>query len=56
VGERVTCSGRPLAALGLEEFYEHCTVLSAAIDLYQVMEMTFWISETEAALAQMEGR
>ena len=27
-----------------------------AIELYQAMEMTFWLPETEAALAQVEGR
>jgi tetratricopeptide (TPR) repeat protein len=30
--------------------------LSAAVDLYQAMEMTFWLPETEAALAHAEGR
>jgi tetratricopeptide (TPR) repeat protein len=30
--------------------------LSTAIDLYRAMDMTFWLPETEAALAQMEGR
>jgi len=30
--------------------------LSAAIDLYRAMDMTFWLPQTEAALAQMEGR
>ena len=29
--------------------------LSAAIALYRAMEMTFWLPETEAALAQLEG-
>jgi class 3 adenylate cyclase/tetratricopeptide (TPR) repeat protein len=29
--------------------------LSAAVDLYQAMEMTFWLPETEAALTQVEG-
>jgi class 3 adenylate cyclase/tetratricopeptide (TPR) repeat protein len=29
--------------------------LSTAIDLYQSMDMTFWLPEAEAALAQMEG-
>jgi uncharacterized protein HemY len=28
--------------------------LSAAIDLYRDMEMTFWLPQTEAALAQVE--
>jgi class 3 adenylate cyclase/tetratricopeptide (TPR) repeat protein len=32
------------------------TALSAAIELYCDMEMTFWLPETEAALAQVEGR
>jgi tetratricopeptide (TPR) repeat protein len=32
------------------------TELSAAVDLYQTMEMTLWLPETEAALAQVEGR
>jgi class 3 adenylate cyclase/tetratricopeptide (TPR) repeat protein len=30
--------------------------LSAAIEMYQSMEMTFWLPQTEAALAQVEGR
>jgi tetratricopeptide (TPR) repeat protein len=30
--------------------------LSTAIALYRTMEMTFWLPETEAALAQVEGR
>jgi hypothetical protein len=30
--------------------------LSAAIALYRAMEMTFWLPETEAALAQVEGQ
>jgi tetratricopeptide (TPR) repeat protein len=30
--------------------------LSTAIDLYSAMEMTFWLPEAEAALAQVEGR
>jgi hypothetical protein len=29
--------------------------LSAAVDLYRVMEMTFWLPQVEAALAQAEG-
>jgi tetratricopeptide (TPR) repeat protein len=29
--------------------------LSAAVDLYQAMAMTFWLPETEVALAQVEG-
>jgi class 3 adenylate cyclase/tetratricopeptide (TPR) repeat protein len=32
------------------------TALSTAIALYRAMEMTFWLPETEAALAQVEGR
>jgi tetratricopeptide (TPR) repeat protein len=30
--------------------------LTAAIDLYRAMEMTFWLPQAEAALAQVEGR
>jgi hypothetical protein len=30
--------------------------LSAAIELYRAMAMTFWLLEAEAALAQGEGR
>jgi hypothetical protein len=30
--------------------------LSTAIDLYRSMDMTFWLPQTEAALAQVEGR
>ena len=33
-----------------------CAELSAAIDLYRAMEMTFWLPQTEVALAQVEGR
>jgi tetratricopeptide (TPR) repeat protein len=32
------------------------TALSTAIALYRDMDMTFWLPETEAALAQVEGR
>ena len=30
--------------------------LSTAIEMYRAMDMTFWLPETEAALAQVEGR
>jgi Flp pilus assembly protein TadD len=30
--------------------------ISTAIDLYQAMEMTFWLPETQAALAQVARR
>jgi len=30
------------------------TQLSAAIDLYRTMEMTFWLPQAEATLAQVE--
>ena len=29
--------------------------LSTAFDLYRAMDMTFWLPETEAALAQIGG-
>jgi hypothetical protein len=32
------------------------TELSTAITLYRTMEMTFWLPQTEAMLAQVEGR
>src|SRR5262249_15985246 len=32
------------------------TELSAAIALYRAMEMTFWLPQAEAALAQVEAR
>jgi class 3 adenylate cyclase/tetratricopeptide (TPR) repeat protein len=32
------------------------TALSTAIALYRTMDMTFWLPQTEAALAQVEGR
>jgi tetratricopeptide (TPR) repeat protein len=57
---------RPLVAhchLGLGTLYakldqrEQARVeLSAAITLYRAMAMTFWLPETEAVLAQVEGR
>jgi tetratricopeptide (TPR) repeat protein len=31
------------------------TALSTAIEMYRAMDMTFWLPETEAALAQVEG-
>jgi tetratricopeptide (TPR) repeat protein len=57
---------RPLAAhchLGLGTLYTKIgrledarAKLSTAIDLYKAMEMTFWLPQAEAALAQVEGR
>ena len=59
-------SMRPLQAhcyLGLGTLYakigrlEHARAeLSTAIDLYRGMDMTFWLPQAEAALAQVEGR
>ena len=31
------------------------TALSAAIELYRAMDMTFWLPQAEATLAQVEG-
>jgi hypothetical protein len=31
-------------------------ILSTAIALYRDMDMTFWLPQAEAALAQVEGR
>jgi tetratricopeptide (TPR) repeat protein len=56
---------RPLQAhchLGLGTLYLKsgrqdlaCTELSAAIELYRAMAMTFWLPQAEAALAQVGG-
>jgi hypothetical protein len=32
------------------------TALATAIEMYQDMEMTFWLPETPTALAHVEGR
>ena len=32
------------------------TELSTAIEMYQSMDMTFWLPQTAAALAQVEGQ
>jgi tetratricopeptide (TPR) repeat protein len=57
---------RPLQAhchLGLGSLYVQTgrpepsrTALTAAIGLYRAMDMTFWLPQAEAALAQVEGR
>jgi hypothetical protein len=56
---------RPLVAhyhLGLGKLYagvarrvEARVELSAAVELYRAMEMTFWLPQAETALAQVEG-
>jgi hypothetical protein len=56
---------RPLVAhchLGLGTLYatigqreQARTALLTAIDLYRAMEMTFWLPQVEATLAQVEG-
>jgi class 3 adenylate cyclase/tetratricopeptide (TPR) repeat protein len=56
---------RPLVAhchLGLGRLYGQTgrgaqarAALSAAIDLYRAMDMTFWLPQAEASLAQVEG-
>ncbi len=57
---------RPLMAhchFGLGALYakidrreQACAELSAAIALYRAMDMTFWLPQADAALAQVEGR
>jgi hypothetical protein len=42
------------AATGQQE--QAHTELSTAIEMYRAMDMTFWLPQTEAALAQVEGR
>jgi tetratricopeptide (TPR) repeat protein len=46
--------GTLYATLGQQE--QARTELSAAIGLYRAMDMTFWLPQTEAALAQVEGQ
>ena len=41
------------AAIGRQE--QARAELSTAIELYRAMDMTFWLPETEVALAQVEG-
>src|SRR5262249_38833749 len=46
--------GTLYAATGQRE--QARTALSTAIEMYRSMEMTFWLPQTETALAQVEGR
>jgi tetratricopeptide (TPR) repeat protein len=46
--------GRLYAGIGQRE--QARTALSMAREMYQAMEMTFWLPETEAVLAQVEGQ
>ena len=46
--------GTLYAATGQRE--QAHTALSMAIEMYRAMDMTFWLPQTEAALAQVEGR
>ena len=46
--------GTLYAATGQRE--QARTELSTTIEMYDDMEMTFWLPQTEAALAQVEGR
>jgi len=46
--------GTLYAATGQRE--QARTALVTAIELYQAMDMAFWLPQTEAALAQVEGR
>ena len=45
--------GRLYAQLGQQE--QARIALSTAIEMYRAMEMTFWLPETEAALAQVDA-
>jgi hypothetical protein len=45
--------GRLYALTGQREHAR--AALSAAIDLYRAMDMTLWLPETEAALAEVQG-
>jgi tetratricopeptide (TPR) repeat protein len=48
------CLGTLYAKVGRAE--QARAELSTAIELYKAMEMTFWVPQAEAALAQVEGR
>jgi class 3 adenylate cyclase/tetratricopeptide (TPR) repeat protein len=39
-----------------ERVREACAELATAIDMYRDMEMTFWLPQAEATLAQVEGK
>ena len=45
-----------LSAEATSQHEQALTELSTAIEMYQSMEMTFWLPQVEAALAQVEGR
>jgi hypothetical protein len=46
----------PLMAAALGAAYTLGGRAADAIELYRAMDMTFWLPQTEAALAQVEGR
>jgi tetratricopeptide (TPR) repeat protein len=46
--------GTLYATIGQRE--QACAALATAIDLYRAMDMTFWLPQAEAALAQLEGQ
>jgi hypothetical protein len=43
------------ATEALTAHYRQALALAAAIALYRTMEMTFWLPQAEAALAEVEG-
>jgi Flp pilus assembly protein TadD len=48
--------GRGTLYATADQWEQARTALSPTIDLYDAMEMPFWRRQTEAALAQVEGR
>jgi hypothetical protein len=46
--------GMLYAATGQQE--QARAELAAAMEMYRAMDMTFWLPQTETALAQVEGR
>jgi hypothetical protein len=48
------CLGTLYAATGRRE--KARAELSMAIELYRAMDMTFWLPQAEAAVAEVEGR
>jgi len=59
VGLRVELAERlkrlpPYLFAEIDRQKQACAALSAAIALYRAMEMTFWLPQAEAALAQVQ--
>ena len=56
LGEIAAHRDPPDATLAEAHYQQARAELSTAIALYRTMEMTFWLPQAEAALAQVEAR